>query len=476
MAFADLRSFIQKLEQEGQLIRIPEEVNPEPDLGAAGRAVTSLGEAAPALIFEEINGYRHAQIALNVIGSWANHALMMGLPKNTPVKEQFLEFARRWRDFPIPVERVASAPFQETEITEEINLFEVMPLFRLNEYDGGFYIDKACVVTRDLNEPANFGKQNVGIYRMQAKGKDRLGLQPVPMHDAGMHLRIAEERGENLPVAIAIGCEPVITTIAASPLRYDQSEYEMAGAIQQAPYRIVKTKLYGLDVPWGAEFVLEGEVLAGVRELEGPFGEFTGSYSGGRLQPVIQVKAIYHRRKPIFEHLFLGIPWTEIDYMTGISTCVPLYQQLKDSFPEIVAVNAMYTHGLVTIISSKSRFGGFAKAVGLQALSTPHGMGYCKVVILVDEDVDPFNLPQVMWALSTRFHPGKDLIVVPHASVVPLDPSSSPPGITDKMIIDATTPVAPDIRGEFAQPLNFPAGTDSWKTILAKKWQGGVNS
>ncbi len=143
-------------------------------------------------------------------------------------------------------------------------------------------MDKACVISRDLEDPDNFGKQNVGIYRMQVKGKDRLGIQPVPQHDIAIHLRQAEERGVNLPVTIALGCEPVITTAASTPLLYDQSEYEMAGAIQGEPYRIVKSKLSDLDIPWGAEVVLEGEILAGEREYEGPFGEFTGHYSGGR--------------------------------------------------------------------------------------------------------------------------------------------------------------------------------------------------
>lgn len=299
---------------------------------------------------------------------------------------------------------------------------------------------------------------------MQVKGKDRLGIQPVPQHDIAIHLRQAEERGVNLPVTIALGCEPVITTAASTPLLYDQSEYEMAGAIQGEPYRIVKSKLSDLDIPWGAEVVLEGEILAGEREYEGPFGEFTGHYSGGRSMPVIKIKRVYHRNNPIFEHLYLGMPWTECDYMIGINTCVPLYQQLKEAYPnEIVAVNAMYTHGLIAIISTKTRYGGFAKAVGMRALTTPHGLGYCKMVIVVDEDVDPFNLPQVMWALSTKMHPKHDAVIIPDLSVLPLDPGSDPAGMTHKMILDATTPVAPETRGHYSQPLDSPLTTKEWE-------------
>ncbi|GHO50995.1 non-oxidative hydroxyarylic acid decarboxylases subunit C [Ktedonospora formicarum] len=467
MAYKDFRAFLQRLRDEGQLLHIKQQVRLEPDLGSAGRAVTRLGANAPALFFDNIYGYKQGKaIAMNIIGSWANHALMLNMPKHTPIKEQFFEFVRRWEQFPVPVKRMDNAPFYEHEVSKNINLFEMFPFFRLNDYDGGFYIDKACIISKDLDDPDSFGKQNVGIYRAQVKGKNHLGIQPVPMHDIGIHLRKAEERNENLPIALAIGCEPVITTIAGSPLLYDQSEYEMAGAIQGEAYPIVRGKRTGLDLPWGAEIVIEGEVIARKREPEGPFGEFTGSYSGGRNMPIIEVHAVYHRENPILEDLYLGTPWTEIDYMLALNTCVPLYQQLKDAFPEIIAVNAMYTHGLLAIISTRTRYGGFAKAVGLRAMTTPHGLGYCKIVIVVDEDVDPFDLNQVMWALSTRFAPSKDLVLIPNASILPLDPSAEPAGITHKMVLDATIPVDPDIRGEFAQPLTPPAATDQWEKIL----------
>ncbi|MFH0348532.1 phenolic acid decarboxylase BsdC [Bacillus vallismortis] len=467
MAYQDFREFLAALEKEGQLLTVNEEVKPEPDLGAAARAASNLGDKSPALLFNNIYGYHNAQIAMNVIGSWPNHAMMLNMPKDTPVKEQFFEFAKRYEQFPMPVKREETAPFHENEITEDINLFDILPLFRINRGDGGYYLDKACVISRDLEDPDNFGKLNVGIYRMQVKGKDRLGIQPVPQHDIAVHLRQAEERGINLPVTIALGCEPVITTAASTPLLYDQSEYEMAGAIQGEPYRIVKSKLSDLDVPWGAEVVLEGEIIAGEREYEGPFGEFTGHYSGGRSMPIIKIKRVYHRNNPIFEHLYLGMPWTECDYMIGINTCVPLYQQLKEAYPnEIVAVNAMYTHGLIAIVSTKTRYGGFAKAVGMRALTTPHGLGYCKMVIVVDEDVDPFNLPQVMWALSTKMHPKHDAVIIPDLSVLPLDPGSNPSGITHKMILDATTPAAPETRGHYSQPLDSPLTTKEWEQKL----------
>ena len=375
MAFDDLRSFLQALDDQGQLLKISEEVNAEPDLAAAANATGRIGDGAPALWFDNIRGFTDARVTMNTIGSWQNHA---------------------WAE--------------NTVDGDDINLFDILPLFRLNDGDGGFYLDKACVVSRDPLDPDNFGKQNVGIYRMEVKGKRKLGLQPVPMHDIALHLHKAEERGEDLPIAITLGNDPIITLMGATPLKYDQSEYEMAGALRESPYPIATAPLTGFDVPWGSEVILEGVIEGRKREIEGPFGEFTGHYSGGRNMTVVRIDKVSYRSKPIFESLYLGMPWTEIDYLMGPATCVPLYQQLKAEFPEVQAVNAMYTHGLLAIISTKKRYGGFARAVGLRAMTTPHGLGY--------------------------------------------------------VIIDATTPVAPDLRGHYSQPVQDLPETKAWAEKL----------
>lgn len=467
MAYDDLRSFLDALEKEGQLLRISEQVDAEPDLGAAANAAGRLGDKAPALYFDNVTGFTDARIALNVHGSWANHALALGLPATTPVKDQITEFIRRWETFPVPVERRNNPPWAQNVLEgEDVDLFKVLPLFRLNDADGGFYLDKAAVISRDPEDPENFGKQNVGIYRMQVKGRAKLGLQPVPVHDIALQLKKAEQVDEDLPVAITIGNDPVISIAASTPMAYDQSEYEMAGALRGAPAPVATAPLTGLDVPWGSEVVLEGVIEGRKREIEGPFGEFTGHYSGGRNMPVIRVDRISFRTKPVFETLYLGMPWTEIDFLMAPSTCVPIYQQLKADFPEVTAVNAMYTHGLLAIISTRTRFGGFAKAVAMRAMTTPHGLGYLKTVIVVDADVDPFNLPQVLWAVSTKVNPADDVVNIPNLSVVPLDPGSQPPGITNKMIIDATTPVAPDLRGHYGQPVRDLPETGAWLTRL----------
>ena len=307
--------------------------------------------------------------------------------------------------------------------------------------------------------------ENVGVYRLQVKGRNRLGIQTVPQHDIAIHLAHAEEGGQDLPVAITIGNDPIITLMAATPMLYDQLEYKMAGAVQNEPYRVVRLSS-GLDVPWGCEYVLEGRILNRQREIEGPFGEFPGYYSGCHKYPVIEIDRVSHREDPIYDSVYVGRPWTELDYLQAMTTSVPIYVQLKSAFPEIVAVNALYTHGLVVIVSTKTRYGGFAKAIGMRVMTTPHGLGYAKIVIIVDADVDPFDLNQVMWALSVKVNPAGDIVMLPNMSVNLLDPAGSPPGVVHKMIVDATTPIAPDIRGDYGQELDNPQDTEVWHDKL----------
>ncbi len=467
-SYKDLREFLATLEAEGQLIRIKDEVSPEPDIGAAGRACANL-EEKPAVLFEKVKGYKYS-VVTNVHGSWANHALMLGMPKNSSIKEQFFELNRRWDKFPVPpvILPREQAKCKENTITENINLFDILPLYRINDQDGGFFISKASVVTGDPEEPENLDKLNVGTYRIQVKDVDRIGIQALPFHDIAIQLRKAEEVNEPLPIAIALGNSPLVTFMASTPVAYNQNEYEFVGALQDGvPTEIVKADTAEhLYVPAHAEVVLEGYVIPRVRTCEGPFGEFPGSYSGARLQCEIKITHITHRNDPIFENLYLGLPWTEIDYLMALNTSVPIYKQLKATIPEVQAVNAMYTHGIGEIISVKSRYGGFAKSAAFRLLCTPHGTAYAKIIILVDEFVDPFNLEQVMWALTTRVKPSKDVSIIQNCAGMPLDPSSYPAGMHDKLIIDATTPVPPEPNPRSVELLKPSPATPKWEALI----------
>jgi 4-hydroxybenzoate decarboxylase len=459
MPFKDLRDFLEKLESKGQLLKVEKEVLPEPDIGAAAYAAGEMPNR-PAILFEKIKGYDRKKVVMNVHGDWKNYALMLDLPMETSLQQLFLELAKKCDRFPIAPKVVHSAPVKEVVHKKEINIFDVLPVFRINEHDGGPYLSKAVVVSKDPDDPKI---QNLGIYRIQVKDKDLLGIQVSPQHDIAVHLRKAEELNQPLPVAVAIGNDPVIPLVAGMPLQYQEDEYEMAGALRGEPAEIIRAETADLMVPAGAEVILEGEIIPRKRTVEGPFGEYTGFYSGTLKQAEIKIKTITQRKDPIIlENLYIGRPWSEHDFIVGLVTSVTLYKQLKAMAPEVVSVNAMYCHGYGTIVSTRSRMAGYGKIIAAKLLATPHGLVYPKFIVIVDEDIDPFNLDQVMWALITRFRPDRDLILIPNTPASTLDPTGSPRGMVTRMIMDATWPVPPDLPLESLSLLTPPEEAAEW--------------
>jgi len=370
MAFQSLRDFLDALQRKGQLVTVHDPVFPEPDIRSYLRAAADLGNESPAVVFDNVRGYQGYRIAGNVHGSWVNHAILLGLDTDATVREQFSQVDRLWKDLDKgKLNWIRNPPCQEIVHDKDINLYEMMPLFRINQNDGGCYFSKACVVSQDPDDPDNMDKENVGIYRVMVQGPDTLGMQGLPYHDFARHLKTAEEQDMPLPVAICIGTPPLLTTMAATPLAYNQSEYKATAALMCEPLELTKALDSNLNIAAHSEYVIEGEVVPRQRFCEGPFGEFPGSYSGVRKQIRIKVKKLTHRRNPIYETLFIGKPWTEHDTMIGLWTSVPLYRQLKADFPEVKCVNAMYQHGLTIIISSDIRLGGFGKTLAFRVAS-----------------------------------------------------------------------------------------------------------
>lgn len=458
-SITSLRDFLELLGDAGQAITWSERVMPEPDVRNIAVAASRDANGAPAIVFDNIAGYPGKRTAVGVHGSWDNIALLLGRPKGTTIRELFFEIAGRWGDAAAQISTVpeGQAPVHECRIEGGINLYDVLPVYRINEYDGGFYLGKASVASRDPEDPDNFGKQNVGIYRLQLQGPDSFTLMTIPSHDMGRQIITAERTGLPLKIAVMLGNHPGLAVFAATPIGYEESEYSYASAMMGAPIRLTKSG-NGIDILADSEIVIEAEMQLGERVLEGPFGEFPGSYSGVRKAPIFKVTAISHRKNPIFENIYIGRGWTEHDTLIGLHTSAPIYAQLRQNFPEVTAVNALYQHGLTGIISVKNRMAGFAKTVALRALSTPHGVMYLKNLIMVDADVDPFDLNQVMWALSTRTR-ADDIIVLPNMPAVPIDPSAVVPGKGHRLIIDATSYLPPDPVGE-AHLVTPPTGPD----------------
>jgi UbiD family decarboxylase len=429
-----LRDFLEFLSGHGQCITWPDQVMPEPEIRNVAVAAGRDAMNAPAIIFDKITGYPGKRIVVGVHGSFTNLALLLGHPKGTTIKDLFYEIVGRWgADKPL-INRIepSKAAVHTFRVEGDINLYELLPLYRINEYDGGFYIAKASIVSRDPSDPGDFNKQNVGIYRIQVHGPDRLTILSVPAHDLGQQIMMAEREDLPLKVAIMIGNHPAMTLFAATPVNYGESEFAYASQMMGAPLDLTESG-NGMDILANSEMVIEAELVHNERALEGPFGEFPGSYSGVRHVPVFKVTAVSHRADPFFESIYVGKGWTEHDTLIGLNTSVPIYAHLKQTMPEVVGVNALYQHGLTAIISVRNRFAGFAKSVAMRALGTPHGILYLKNLILVDQDVDPFDLNQVMWALSTKGH---------------------------RLIIDATSHMPPDPVGADAKIVTPPTGKE----------------
>lgn len=471
MLHQSLRDYLEDLKRNQQLIEVREKTIPEPGIRTYLRAAANMGDAGPVILLNNIAGYKGYQVAGNVHGSWANHALLLGMEKSASIRDQFFRVDELWNTAKKgTIKTVSNAACQEVVVDKDINLYKIMPLFRINQYDGGFYLSKACIISRDPDDPDNIEKENVGMYRVMIQGADTVGMQALAFHDLARHLKTAEERNEPLPVAICVGNPPLLSTMAATPLAYDQSEYKTASVITGTPFEVTPAIGYRLNIPAWAEYVLEGEVIPRKRFCEGPFGEFPGSYSGVRDQIRIKIRRVTHRKNPIFENLFIGRPWTEHDTLIGLWTSVPLYKQLQSEFPEVRSVNAIYQHGLSIIISTDLRFAGFAKTVAMRLATTPHGISYAKNIIVVDGDIDPFNLTQVMWALSARVRADKDVTIIANTPGMPLDPCSNPPGVGQKLIIDATTPKYPDTLRDVTM-IEDPPCTEKIEKKLAALWE-----
>lgn len=362
---------------------------------------------------------------------------------------ELLERFRKAVDNPIPWTEVAAedAPCQE-EVKTAIDLHQQLPVPTHSEHDSGPYLTAGLLITRNPKT----GIQNVSIHRIQVHAKDRMAILMLPRHALAFY-RTAEERNEPLPVAIAIGVDPLTMLASQAITPIDHDELEIAGALHGNPLQVVKCVSNDIRVPANAEIVIEGHIPPKVREPEGPFGEFPKYYSAREEREIINVDRITHRTAPIFhtivpaemEHLLLG----------SIPREASLLAYLQRSFPSVEDVHLSIGgvgryHLFVKFCKQRE---GEAKNVILCAFGAHYDI---KQVVVVDTDVDVHDPQQVEWAIATRFQADRDLVVVSGAQGSVLDPSTTvgwetsdgtpPPmylqGIGAKMGFDATKPMS----------------------------------
>jgi 2,5-furandicarboxylate decarboxylase 1 len=338
---------------------------------------------------------------------------------------------------PIPWRETASAPAQEVvhrqEKLEVLDLARLLPLPVHNEHDSGPYVTAGLMITRNPRT----GKQNVSIHRCQLSGPNRLGVLLLPRH-AHMFFEMAEQGGRPLEAAIVVGIDPLTLLASQAIAAIDVDELEIAGALHRRPLSVVKCLTSELRVPAEAEIVIEGRFLPGVRELEGPFGEFPQYYGERAERHVMEIDAVTHRKDAIFhtivggglEHLLLG----------AIPREATLLAHLQRSFPNVRDVHlsqgGVCRYHLYVQIHKRQE--GEAKNIMLGAFAGHYDV---KHVIVVDEDVDIHNSNEVEWAVATRFQADRDLVVISESQGSKLDPSTRN-GIGAKMGLDATKPLS----------------------------------
>lgn len=439
MAFRDLREFLECLDREGELARISEEVDWRYEIAAFTRLSYDMKPRGPALLFEKIKGYGQGyQVLTNGIGSYSRLALALGLPAHTLVKELIDSFKQRITT-PLPPRMVNDGPVKENVILgQEVNLLK-FPVPWWTPLDAGRYLGTWHA---NVSKNAETGVTNLGLYRMQVFDARHAGVGFLPRTHLGLHHSQREERNEPLEMAVVIGCDEAVIMAAMTGVPEPVDEYALAGGLRGEPLELVKCETVDLYVPAFAEIVLEGRILPHVRQPEGPFGEHTGYHGGGvRMRPVFEVTAITHRDQPIFRGHLCGKPVVESHIAFSIIASAGGLAAFERAGPPGVKAIFCPPQGdpvLSAVIQMAPYYVGHSRDVGRFWFSGTGGQQE-KYVVIVDEDIDPFDLSQVWWAITTRTWASRDLEVLPFGRISRSDPSASRQGeFTDYLIIDAT--------------------------------------
>ena len=434
-----MRDFIAQAEAEGMLKRIKAEVDWNLELSH----IAKLNEEkqGPALLFENVKGY-DSPVITSVCTTTERLALIMNEPRNSTLVDLMKVWVDK-HDNAVPPKLVETGPCKENIMKgDDIDLLK-FPAPKYYPLDGGRFFGTAhFVVTKDPE--SNW--VNVGTYRLQLLDKNHLGTQFIKGKHSDIMLKKYQAMGKPMPVCVVVGCDPLLFLMGAARLSAFESEYDFAGSIRGEPIEVVKAETNDLPVPATAEIVVEGEVDANKFKEEGPFGEYTGYYSGVGTDPrnYIDVKCVTYRNNPVFWGTTVGRAVTDTHMTMALTYGATLWQQLVTM--KIPGIKAVYcppegSGRFLAIISMKQMYPGHADQVLTAAISTEMGAYGLKTVIVVDEDIDPWDIPRVLYALSFRFQPNRSQVIKRGRST-PLDPSLplNAREITGRLLLDATIP------------------------------------
>jgi UbiD family decarboxylase len=435
-----LRGFIEQTEKTdpANVLRIREPVSQQLEMTATVFELDRLNKS-PVVIFEKVAGF-DMPVVTNVAG---NRDLLARCLDSTVANlpTAFRERCQRY----IPPEIVPRPAWDEVVLEgDQVDLTRLPIPFQFT-VDAAPYITAGQITARDPET----GVDTTGFHRLMLKGKNRLGVSLHSRRRMYEYHRRAEARGHSLPAAIVIGTHPLHymgSMVYAYPPHV--RKFDIIGGLFGEPYRLAQCGVENLEVPAAAEIVIEGEILAGVHEPEGPFGEFTGYASFRSTQNVFVAKRIRMRRDAWFHSVVSGMSRDHI-LISCITREGEILNALKRNLPNVRAVHVPHkTCGaFLAIVSMKKVAEGEPRMAMLTALGTEL---YTKQVIVVDDDVDIYDLEDVMWAVATRVKAERDVLMVPGVKAAIIDPTSDPTTFTvTKMGIDATAP----INEEFAQRL-----------------------
>ena len=468
LQFNDLRAFIKHLEANGQLLRIAEQVSPV--LEMTELCDRSLKKGGPALLFEN-PGDNKMPVLGNLFGTEQRIALGMGQTEVSALRDvgKLLAYLKEpdppkglkdlWDKAPVLKQvlnmnprTVSNPPCQQNRIIgDEVDL-NWLPIQTCWPEDAGPLITWPLVVTRGPNKE----RQNLGIYRMQLIGKNRLIMRWLSHRGGALDFQEWQKAhpGEPFPVAVALGADPATTLGAVTPVPDTLSEYGFAALLRGSKTDVTQCLQSDLQVPATAEIILEGHIAADDYADEGPFGDHTGYYNEVERFPVFTVTAITHRDNPIYHSTYTGRPPDE-PAMLGLALNEVFVPLLQKTFPEIQDFylppeGCSYR---LAVVSISKQYPGHAKRVMMGVWSFLRQFMYTKFVIVVDDDVDARDWKDVIWAMTTRMDPARDSVIVENTPIDYLDFASPVSGLGSKIGFDATNKWPAETQREWGRPI-----------------------
>lgn len=464
MPHRDLRDFLERLAKEYALVRVKAEVDWNEEIGAIAQEAAL--RKGPALLFENVKDHQNthgSKLLMDALGSRQRTNLAFDLPGDTHPKMWIDTFRERIKR-PIKPIMVSTGPCKEIiEKGAAVDLLE-FPVPKLHGKDGGRYIMTACVV---ISKDPHTGWVNCGTYRGMIHDKQSIGVLYHPTQHQGVHGRKYHAMGRPMPLAVAIGVDPVILAASACPFPAGVDEYDMAGALRQESIQLTMAETVDIPVPAGAEMILEGEMSLNPETFkpEGPFGEYPGYYSTlwAEPAPVFKVNCVTHRKDPILESVTVGsgpdLTAGGSDFMTTAAFSALVWEHLEIAGvqgvtgvwidPDMPATNVF--------VRINKLYYGHAKQVAAAIWGASLSFEVGKFVVVTDADVDIFDLKKINAAIGNRVQGAKDIIIYPGTFGGPLDPGNSPEvkkktggiGNWDRVLIDATWPFEWEPRKEW---------------------------